>query len=121
MVISGWEHKVLEFLNGAHRKARKILITVSITIQGCAATLITKITVDRKGYVWVATSASEVYVIDPSIEKVMLHFGTEEHPERKLTWNGTASVFQYDDTTMVIAAKRYILVQHPPAEDFKLY
>ena len=72
--------------------------------KGVPATLITKITVDRKGYVWVATSASGVYVIDPSIDKVMLHFGTEEPPERKLTWNGTASVFQYDDTTMVIAA-----------------
>ena len=34
----------------------------------------------------------------------MLHFGTEEPPERKLSVNGIASVLQYDDTTMVIAA-----------------
>ena len=72
--------------------------------KGVPATLVTRITIDKTGYVWIATSSSGIYVIDPAVDKVMLHFGTEEPPERKLTWNGTAGALQYDDTTMIIAA-----------------
>jgi signal transduction histidine kinase/ligand-binding sensor domain-containing protein len=72
--------------------------------KGVPTTVVTKITIDKKGYVWVATSSAAVYVIDPSIDKVMMHFGTEEPPERKLSWNGSAGALQYDDTTVMIAA-----------------
>lgn len=65
---------------------------------------ILKIHVDKKGYVWVSTGAAGVYVIDPATDKTMLHFGTKEPPERKLLWDGSAGVIDYDDSTMVIAA-----------------
>jgi signal transduction histidine kinase/ligand-binding sensor domain-containing protein len=65
---------------------------------------ILKIYIDPKGYVWVATSSRGLYVINPDNDKVILHFGMDEPAERKLLWDGVASVLQYDDTTMVIAA-----------------
>lgn len=63
-----------------------------------------KILIDARGLIWVATSAYGVYVIDPSTDKVVMHFGANEPEERKLPWNAVNSLLQYDDTTMVIAA-----------------
>ena len=71
---------------------------------GVPVSLILKIYIDSKGYVWVATSSSGLYLIDPANDKVIMHFGMNEPEERKLLWDGIASVLQYDDTTMVIAA-----------------
>jgi ligand-binding sensor domain-containing protein len=68
------------------------------------ASLVIKITIDKPGFVWISTSASGVYVIDPATDKVVLHFGTKEPEDRKLLWDGAASVIQYDDTTMIIAS-----------------
>ncbi|MDP4265001.1 MAG: two-component regulator propeller domain-containing protein [Bacteroidota bacterium] len=65
---------------------------------------ILEIYIDAKGYVWVGTSANGLFVIDPASNKIILHFGTKEPPERKLLSDGIASVLQYDDTTMIIAA-----------------
>ncbi len=67
-------------------------------------TQVLKIFIDKKGYIWVATSGFGVYVIDPANDKMILHFGMKEPPERKLLWDGAASVLQYDDTIMAIAA-----------------
>jgi two-component sensor histidine kinase len=67
-------------------------------------TQIQKIITDKKGYVWVGTSGYGAYVIDPANDKVILHFGMKESPERKLLWNQVPSILQYDDTTIVIAA-----------------
>jgi signal transduction histidine kinase/streptogramin lyase len=64
-----------------------------------------KIFICNNGFVWVATSESGLYTIDPATDKVIYHFGQQEPPERKLTTDAVVSVAQYDDTTVVIAAK----------------
>jgi streptogramin lyase/PKD repeat protein len=66
--------------------------------------MISKITIDKNGYVWIGTTSLGVYAIDPSTDKVVLHLSTKEPEERKLLWDGIASILQYDDTTMIIAA-----------------
>jgi len=66
-------------------------------------TQVLKIFVDKKGYVWVGTSGEGVFVVDPSNDKVMMHFGMKEPLERRLLSNRVISVLQYDDTTMAIA------------------
>lgn len=73
------------------------------------ASQILKITIDKKGNVWIGTASLGVYVIDPSNDKVILHFGSEEPPERKLTWNGVPSILEYDDSTIAIAANAIFL------------
>jgi signal transduction histidine kinase/ligand-binding sensor domain-containing protein len=72
-------------------------------------TQILKIFIDKNGYIWVGTSGFGLYVIDPSNDKVILHFGTDEPRERKLTWNGVPAILQYDDSTMAIAANAIFL------------
>ena len=66
--------------------------------------LIQKITVAKDGYVWIATSNEGAYVIDPIMDTIVWHFGTNEPVERRMRWNNVASVLQYDDSTMIIAA-----------------
>lgn len=66
---------------------------------------ILKIYICKKGYVWVGTSDLGLYAIDPATDKIVYHFGTNEPPERKLLSDNAVSVIQYDDTTMVIAAR----------------
>ncbi|HEX7902269.1 MAG TPA: two-component regulator propeller domain-containing protein [Chitinophagaceae bacterium] len=67
-------------------------------------THILKIVIDRRDYVWICTSANGVYVIDPDTDKILLHFGTNESPERKLLWDGVVNIVEYDDSTIAIAA-----------------
>ena len=67
-------------------------------------TQVLKITVDRSGYVWIATSGTGLYMIDPATDQVLQHFGTSEPEERKLNVDGVGAIFQYDDTTMVIGS-----------------
>lgn len=67
-------------------------------------TQILKIYNDWKGNVWITTTTFGVYVIDPTTDNIILHFSTKEPAERKLQADGVASVIQYDDSTMIIAA-----------------
>ncbi|MBC7949806.1 MAG: hypothetical protein H7Y42_18120 [Chitinophagaceae bacterium] len=67
-------------------------------------TQIIKLFVDGKGYLWVCTSSIGLYVIDPTNDRVILHLGTKEAPERRLLSDGVASVLEYDDSTLAIAA-----------------
>lgn len=67
--------------------------------------MILEIEVDRQGYVWIGTADMGVYMIDPDTDQVVFHFGKNEPPERRLTWDGVPDILQYDDTTIIIAAK----------------
>jgi ligand-binding sensor domain-containing protein len=66
--------------------------------------MITRIITDKSGHVWVGTTTLGTYVIDPSADTIVLHLSTKEPEERRLLWDGIASIIQYDDTTMIIAA-----------------
>jgi ligand-binding sensor domain-containing protein len=69
-----------------------------------ANAMILKLFIDKAGYVWACTSGYGVYVIDPATDIVVLHFGMKEPADRQLLSDGVASVIQYDDSTIVIAA-----------------
>jgi ligand-binding sensor domain-containing protein/two-component sensor histidine kinase len=62
---------------------------------------IPKIFIGNNGYVWVTTSNSGIYAIDPATDKIVYHLGTDEPPERKIAGNQVTSVIQYDDSTIV--------------------
>ena len=62
---------------------------------------IPKIFVAKNGYVWVTTSNTGIYAIDPATDKIVYHLGTDEPPERKIGRNQVNSVIQYDDSTIV--------------------
>lgn len=65
---------------------------------------IPKIIISRDGLVWVATFAQGIYVIDPSRDSVVMHFGMNEEPARKLVSDNLVSMLQYDDTTIILGA-----------------
>jgi ligand-binding sensor domain-containing protein/signal transduction histidine kinase len=71
---------------------------------------INKITIDHKGYVWIATSTSGVYVVDPTTEKILLRFGKDEKNEFRLPEEGVSSVLEYDKTRMVITTGRQVIL-----------
>lgn len=70
---------------------------------------INKITIDSKGYVWVATDVEGVYVIDPDTDQVVLHFSNKAEREKKLPEEGVSGVLEYDDSTMIITTATRIL------------
>ncbi len=63
---------------------------------------VNKITIDSKGYVWIATPETGAYVIDPVSDKVITHFSDTANGEKKLPERGVSSVLEYDDSTMII-------------------
>ncbi|MBL7738918.1 MAG: hypothetical protein JNK14_06835 [Chitinophagaceae bacterium] len=95
------------------QKGKKHFNDGIIPIPDIPQNMILKITVDKQGYVWVCTSAFGLYVIDPASNKVIMHFSEKEPPERKLIWDAVASVLQYDDTTMIIAARGFSIYSIP--------
>jgi signal transduction histidine kinase/ligand-binding sensor domain-containing protein len=89
-------------------KEKKLYENVS-QYQGIPPSQIFKISIDKKGYVWVCTSNYGLYVIDPATDKIVLHFGTDEPAERKLFWKSVVSALQYNDSIIAIAANAIYL------------
>ncbi len=71
--------------------------------------LIGKITVDAKGYVWVASNIQGVYVIDPNTDKIIMIFSDKAEREKKLPEPGVSCIKEYDDSTMIITTSSYII------------
>jgi signal transduction histidine kinase/ligand-binding sensor domain-containing protein len=67
---------------------------------------ILRLLVCNRENLWVATSNSGVYTVDPVTNKVLLHFGTDEPPERRLGTNHVVAMMQYDDSTMILATNK---------------
>lgn len=71
--------------------------------------LVGKITVDSKGYVWVASNTNGVYVIDPNTDEVVMRFSDKAEREKKLPEEGVSCIKEYDDSTMIITTSTYII------------
>ena len=71
---------------------------------------INDIVIDSKGWVWVATALNGLYVIDPANDTVLKHFSGSTKEERYLTEEGINSLFEYDDSLMLITTNARILV-----------
>lgn len=66
------------------------------------AVQVNKILVDKMGYVWIATAGEGAYVIDPVTDKILMHFHKEATDEKKIPEEGVSSLFEYDDSLIVI-------------------
>ena len=67
-------------------------------------TLIEKLYVDSKGYLWVCTLVNGVYKIDPVNGDVLAHYTDKGVDGKQILDKGVGNVFEYDDTTMIFAA-----------------
>jgi hypothetical protein len=71
--------------------------------------LVGKITIDSKGYAWVACGIEGVFVIDVNTDKIVLHFSDQATAEKKLPEQVVSAIMEYDDTTMLITTSTYII------------
>lgn len=86
-------------------KNGKINTADSLThVTGVPGGQILQIIVSKDGNIWVATSGFGLYVIDPASDKVIMHFGLTEPPERRLLSNTVSALLEYNDSTMLVAS-----------------
>lgn len=86
-------------------KNGKINTADSLThVTGVPGGQILQMIVGKDGNIWVATSGFGLYVIDPASDKVIMHFGLTEPPERRLFSNTVSALLEYNDSTMLIAS-----------------
>jgi ligand-binding sensor domain-containing protein/signal transduction histidine kinase len=72
--------------------------------------MINKISVDSKGYIWIGTATRGLYVVDPANDSIILHFSQEAGGALKIPSAGISSMLEYDDSTMVIAGSRQVIL-----------
>ncbi len=62
------------------------------------------ICIDHKGAVWVATNKEGVFKLDPITDTVIDHLSRGTHWSKRLLNNDVSALYEFDDTTMVIAS-----------------
>jgi hypothetical protein len=67
-------------------------------------TLIEKLYIDNKGFLWVCTTADGAYKINPKDGSIVEHYSNKGKEGKRLLDKGVGNVFEYDDTTMIFAA-----------------
>ncbi|MET0463141.1 MAG: two-component regulator propeller domain-containing protein [Chitinophagaceae bacterium] len=85
-------------------KGKKTFSEGISNVKDVTATQVVKLFLDKAGFIWVGTTGQGVYLIDPSTDKVIQHFGMNEPPEKRLLWHSASGIIQYDDSTIVIGA-----------------
>lgn len=65
---------------------------------------VSKMVIDAKGLLWVATETEGLYAIDPDARRTALHFSdTNPDPARRLANAGVSSVLEYNDSLVLIS------------------
>lgn len=73
-------------------------------------TQINKINIDSKGLIWIGTAADGLYVLEPSTNKELLHFGTKLNGENKIAEDAITSILEYNDSLVVFSTSRFIYI-----------
>ncbi|HTE09466.1 MAG TPA: two-component regulator propeller domain-containing protein [Chitinophagaceae bacterium] len=71
---------------------------------------INNITIDLKGWVWIATAAEGLYVINPDTDSVLMHFPGEAGDEQFLKEDGITALLEYNDSLMLVTTTARILI-----------
>lgn len=75
-----------------------------IKIKDIPNTLVEKISVDSKGFLWISTATFGVYKIDPVKDSIMEHLTAKGPPSKRLLTNDAAEAFEYNDSIMIIVS-----------------
>jgi ligand-binding sensor domain-containing protein len=67
-------------------------------------TTINKITVDSKGYVWIATPVDGAFVIDAATDKIVMHFYSKAKNGEQLPDDAISSVLEYNDSLVMLTS-----------------
>lgn len=71
-------------------------------LEGMPHTLIEKISIDSKGFVWVCTMTHGVYKIDPATDKIVEHLSETGPPQKRLHINAAAAALEVNDSIVAI-------------------
>lgn len=71
-------------------------------------TQINKLMADRKGLLWVGTTLSGLYVVDPVTDDTVLHFTSGGPGRLPIPENSISCLYDYDDSTVVITTSKHI-------------
>ncbi|MEP7320250.1 MAG: triple tyrosine motif-containing protein, partial [Panacibacter sp.] len=75
-----------------------------VKVKAIPNTLIEKISVDSKGYIWICTAVFGVYKIDPVTDSIIEQLSTNGPPLKHLLTNDAADAFEYNDSIMIIVS-----------------
>ncbi|MFZ9387290.1 MAG: ligand-binding sensor domain-containing protein [Chitinophagaceae bacterium] len=64
--------------------------------------MISKILVDRLGYIWICTSSLGLYVIDPRTDSLVYHFSDTARDGFRIPEPGISSILEYSENEMVL-------------------
>jgi two-component sensor histidine kinase len=67
--------------------------------------LVSAISIDSSGRLWVGTQSNGVYAIDPNTNKVIYHFTETGSPQQRLQSQAVSCIYVFNDTTVVIGGE----------------
>jgi Y_Y_Y domain/Histidine kinase/Two component regulator propeller len=71
---------------------------------------VNQITIDSKGWVWIATGEYGMYVVDSKTDRVLMHFNDDATGFQRIPEPGVSQVLEYNDSIMVFATSKEVLV-----------
>jgi len=74
-------------------------------VPGIPRTLIERLIVDSKGFLWVCTIVDGIYKIDTRTDSIVEHITSKGPPGKRLIDNSVADVMEYNDSTIIIVSQ----------------
>ncbi|MBC6492616.1 hypothetical protein BC349_16255 [Flavihumibacter stibioxidans] len=78
--------------------------TGQFTVQHKLEGIISRLYLDKTGYLWVCNAINGVYRIRPQTGEIVMNINTLGPDDKKLLANATSDILQYDDSLFAIAA-----------------
>jgi hypothetical protein len=72
--------------------------------------MITHLNTDSRGLLWVATSLQGLYVVDPKLNKVVMHFSDSSDENYRLPEQSVTSTLEYNDSLMLFTTSNSLQV-----------
>jgi signal transduction histidine kinase/ligand-binding sensor domain-containing protein len=96
-------HSIGLFKWNAHETSKKFEDRIT-AVPGIPRTLIHKMIVDSKGFLWVCTIVDGIYKIDTRTDSVVEHITSKGPPGKRLLDNSVGDVMEYNDSTILIVS-----------------
>jgi ligand-binding sensor domain-containing protein len=71
---------------------------------------VNQITIDTRGWVWIATGEYGMYVVDSKTDQVLMHFEKNASGFEQIPEPGVSQVLEYNDSLMVFATSEEVLL-----------
>jgi ligand-binding sensor domain-containing protein len=66
-------------------------------------TIVYRMMIDNKGYLWIGTHQKGVYKLDPATGKILMHYTKDNDPAMSLFSDFASDMVQLNDTSILVA------------------